>query len=95
MNDYACPICNYDKYDYHYYTEGMWGIVEQHGLCNRCGYRIEQNYCNPIDGFSEPLRKGYSGSKGIYHSKNIRKRLRIKRKYNIKYSNDDRFLNYI
>ena len=33
-----CPICGLMSYDYCSYSDGVWGVVEQHGFCRRCGY---------------------------------------------------------
>ena len=84
-----CPICSYKKYKDVHYTEECYGIVEQHCYCDRCGFVIEQAYSEPIYGFYPPTRKGYKDHNGVYHPKNIKRRKRMKRKYNIKYSNDD------
>ena len=40
----VCPICKSKEWKYTHYTEECWGIVEQHGYCNHCGYMIEQCY---------------------------------------------------
>ena len=90
-----CPVCDYNKYRYVYYTEWGWGTVEQHGYCERCGYTVEQAYSETIVGFTLPARRGWRDRFGKYHEKNIRKRKRMKRKYNIKYSNEDWMLNFI
>ena len=84
-----CPVCGYEKYKDIHYAEECYGIVEQHCFCDRCGYVIEQCYSEPAKGFYPPIKKGHKDSKGIYCPKNFRKRKRIKRKYNIKYSNND------
>lgn len=84
-----CPVCGYREYKYIQYTEFGWGTVEQHGYCDRCGYTIEQSYSPTIEGFQPPIRRGGRDYKGIYHSKNWRKRVRMKRKYGIKYGNND------
>lgn len=90
-----CPICNYDKYEYKSYTENGWGVVEQYGYCDRCGYMIDQCYSRPIDGFCPPRKRGGKGYLGVYYPKNSRKRKRIKRRYNIKYGSEDWKLRYI
>ena len=90
-----CPICNYSKYRYVYYTEEYWGIVEQHGYCKRCGYTIEQAYSGVIEGFTPPSRRGWRDRNGEYHTKNIRQQKRMKRKYNLKYDNNNWMLNFI
>lgn len=91
-NKYKCPVCNYSKYKYIAYSEYGIGTVEQHGYCNRCGYIIEQAYSKPIDGFIPINKRGYKGYEGIYYENNKRKRKRMKRKCNIKYCNEDRWL---
>lgn len=91
-----CPICNSKKYKSVIYTEECWGIVEEHSLCDRCGYMVEMAYSEPIVGFYPPLRKGYRNKyNGVYYAKDIRKRKRIKRKFGIKYSVKDRILSQI
>ncbi len=88
---YKCPVCGSDK-DYHeeVYTEDCYGVVEEHSGCDRCGYRVEMCYSDPIKGFEGYERKGkklpYSGK---YFPKNIRKRKRLKRKLGIKYDSKD------
>ena len=89
-----CPVCNSDKYRYVSYAEECYGIVEQHGRCNRCGYVIEQCYSFPVDGFEPIIRRGHK-CLNKYYPKNKRKRLRMKRKYGIKYGNKDWMLMYI
>lgn len=59
------------------------GVVEQHGTCYRCGYRVEQAYSEAIEGFHD-IRKGFKNAFGVYFSKNVRKHKRIRRKLNIK-----------
>ena len=95
MRTTKCPICGYKKFKDEHYTEGWFGIVEQHCYCDRCGYTIEQAYSEPIGGFRPPIRRGGKDSQGVYHPKNRRKRARVKRKYGIKYSNEDRMLMFI
>lgn len=90
-----CPICNSVKYRYVYYTEECWGIVEQHGYCSQCGFTIEQCYSDTITDFTPAIRKGSTGYKNQYISKNIRKRKRYKRKFKIKYGNKDWQLSYL
>ena len=90
-----CPICGSKNYKFQFWTEFGWGIVEQHGYCEQCGYTINQAYSDTIDGFTPPIKKGGKGYQGRYIKKNIRKRKRYKRKYNIKYSNDDYVLSFI
>lgn len=90
-----CPICGYKKYRYVSYAEECYGIVEQHGYCDHCGYTVEQTYSVPIDGFYPMICKGGKDYFGQYHAKNCRKRKRVKRKFNIKYGNDDWKLMFI
>lgn len=89
-----CPVCG-GKFIVEEYTEEYWGVVERHNYCDRCGYREEQCYNEGISGFEPPIEKGYKGRNEKYIKKNIRKRKRIKRKYNIKYGNKDWIFNYI
>lgn len=84
QNISKCPICGSSDYRYVRYIEEM-GIVEQHGRCNRCGYRIEQAYSYPIEGYDYSTRRGYKDRYGTYHAKNVRKRKRMKHKYGISY----------
>lgn len=96
MIEQRCPICNSKKYKSIIYTEEYWGIVEEHSFCDRCGYMVEMAYSKPIVGFYPPLRKGYKNKyNGVYCGKNIRKRKRVKRKFRIKYSVEDRILSQI
>ncbi len=98
-----CPICGYHEYRYVHYTE-EWGEVEQHGLCERCGYTIEQAYSEPVDGFVPMTKRGYVIEKSVpgtkrtimvYVNKNTRKRKHAKHKYGIKYGNKDYMLCFI
>lgn len=79
-----CPVCKSEK-DFYYvsYSEIMWGTVEQHGSCERCGFFIEQAYSPSVSGIRD-IRRGFRDYKGIYHAKNLRKHKRIRRVYNIK-----------
>ena len=90
----CCPVCNSKDYKYVYYTEEYWGIVEQHGYCERCGYIIEQAYSQPIEGFKLDRKRGYK-LKGKWYAKNTRKRKRMRRKYNIKHTSQDWMLDMI
>lgn len=91
-----CPICGSKQYTDRYYTEECWGIVEEHAYCERCGYTIEMAYSEPIVGFYPPLKKGYKNKwNGKYYNKDIRKRKRMKRKYNIKYDSKNLWLSQI
>ncbi|MDE7425734.1 MAG: hypothetical protein K2N51_18905 [Lachnospiraceae bacterium] len=79
----TCPICKSKTFDYYSYSEWGWGIVEQHGYCNRCGYIIEQAYSPCMEAFLD-VTKGFKNGIGEYVSKNIRKHKRIRRKLNLK-----------
>ena len=82
-----CPVCkNIKGWTYSYYTEEYWGVVEQHGYCERCGFIIEQAYSQPFYGFLAPQKKGHKFN-GKWFGKNIRRRKRLKRKLNISYDN--------
>lgn len=84
-----CPICNSKKYVYTHYRE-EWGLVEQYGYCDRCGYVMQQAY-SPVETGFYPIRKrGYRDSRGVYHASNKKARIRMKRKFNIKYPNEQR-----
>lgn len=87
-----CPVCG-GKFYIEEYAEEYW-TVEVHNYCDRCGYREEQCYNEGFCGFEPPIKKGFKVYKR-YIKKNIRKRKRIKRKYNIKYGNKDWIFNYI
>ena len=87
MKTTKCPICGYDKFKDEHYAEDCY--------CYRCGYRIEQCYSEPVEGFDLPIRKGYKICDGVYIPKNWRKRKRVKRKYGIKYKNKDWTLKHI
>lgn len=75
----TCPMCKSKTFDYCSYSEGYWGIVEQHGYCNRCGYVIEQAYSPSMESFSD-IKKGFKNSFGEYYPKNIRKHKRVRKK---------------
>ena len=55
--------------------------VEQHWYCDRCGFMVEQAYSIPFECFSD-RKKGFKDYKGVYHSKNVKKHKRIRRKCN-------------
>ena len=78
-----CPICNSKNFDYVSYSEECYGIVEQHGYCHRCGYRIEQVYSPIYDAFID-IKRGYKDYNGIYHPKDVKRHKRIRRKLSIK-----------
>lgn len=90
----ACPICRSKKYRDIIYTEECYGTVEEHAYCQRCGYTIEMAYSDPVVGFMPDITRGHKALDG-YRQKNTRIRKRIRRKFNIKRSNEDRFLMYI
>lgn len=75
-----CPICGSDKYQYVSFTEDYWGIVEQHGYCERCGYCIEQVYSPTMEGYMD-IKKGFKTRDG-YVEKNAKKHRRFRRKCN-------------
>ncbi len=83
-----CPICGSTRFEFTSYSEAGWGTVERHGWCGQCGYFEEQAYGPVLCGHSEPTRRGRK-VEGKYFPKNIRKRLRYKRKFEIKYSSND------
>lgn len=83
-----CPICGSKKWKYVSYAEGFYGIIEQHGYCERCGYTVEQSYSQPIAGFELNQTRGRKYN-GKWYGKNTRKRKRMKRKYGIKHTNKD------
>lgn len=89
MSQERCPVCNSAKYAYTHYRE-EWGLVEQYGYCDRCGFTLQQAYSPVKTGFYPIRRRGYRDAKGVYHASNRRVRIRLKRKHNIKYSNEDR-----
>ena len=79
----TCPICASKTFDYVSYSEECYGTVEQHGYCDRCGYRIEQTYSPVYEAFLD-IKKGFKDYYGIYHPKNVKRHKRIRRKLNIK-----------
>lgn len=83
-----CPICKSKTFEYCSYSEYGWGIVEQHGNCNRCGYLIEQAYSPSCDCFWD-VKKGFKDRFGKYYSKNVKKHKRIRRKLGIKRTDYD------
>ena len=55
-----CPICKSKTFEYCSYSDDCWGAmitVERHGNCKRCGYRVEQAYSEPLEGFFLNLNK--------------------------------------
>ena len=83
MNIIECPICHSKTFDYVSYSEECYGIVEQHGYCLRCGYRVEQAYSSVYEAFLD-IKKGFKDALGNYHPKNAKRHKRIRRKQNIK-----------
>ena len=77
----VCPICHHITYDSVSYSEYGRCTVQQHGYCDRCGYMVEQAYSIPFECFSD-RKKGFKDCKGIYHSKNVKKHKRARRKCN-------------
>lgn len=91
-----CPICGYKDYRYVSYSEECFGIVEQHGYCERCGYIVEQAYSEVVGGLELDRTRGYRNAyTGEYLSNNKRKRRRMRRKYHIKHTNKDWWLSMI
>ena len=79
----TCPICKSKSYDYSSYSEYGWGIVEQHGWCSRCGYRVEQAYSPIVEAFYV-VKRGYKLPSGEYVANNKKKHRRLKRKSGVK-----------
>lgn len=94
MKNKICPICGSYKYRSNVYSEWGIGIVEEHSHCKRCGYTVEQCYNRPLGGFMPMIKRGYE-SFGVYYPKNSRKRKRMKRRFHIRYSNEDRYLSLL
>ena len=78
-----CPVCESQTFDYISYSEYGHGTVEQHGYCDRCGYRVEQAYSGALEAFYD-RKKGYKNYFGKYYPKNTKKHKRVRRKLNIK-----------
>ena len=83
MKQIECPICKSSTFEYVSYSEEYWGIVEQHGFCNRCGYRIEQAYSPVYEAFLD-VKRGFKDYLGNYHPKDVKRHKRIRRKLGIK-----------
>lgn len=79
----TCPICKSKTFNYISYSEYPYGVVEQHGICNRCGYIVEQEYTQPMYCFLD-IKKGFKNSQGVYYPKDIKKHKRIRCKIGIK-----------
>ena len=78
-----CPICKSKTFEYISSSEYGIGTVEQHGLCHRCGYIVEQAYSSVYHAFWG-VERGFKLLSGEYISKNIKKHKRIRRKHGIK-----------
>lgn len=83
MDIIECPICHSKTFEYVSYPEDPYGIIEQHGYCIRCGYRIEQVYSPILTAFVD-VKRGFKSPFGGYISKNVKKHKRIRRKLGIK-----------
>ena len=90
-----CPVCNSEKFKSSKYYESM-GLCEEHTYCEQCGYTVEMAYGPVISGFMPSITKGRRNQyDGKFIPKNIRKRARIHKKFNIKRSNEDKLLSLI
>ena len=78
----TCPICKSKTFDHVSYSEFGWGIVEEHGLCKRCGYIIEKAYSPTMEGFMD-IKKGFKNHNDDYIPKDVKRHKRIRRKRNI------------
>lgn len=78
-----CPICKSKTFDYVSYSESGFGTVEQHGLCKRCGFCVEQVYSPVMTCFFD-RKKGFKNHSGKYIPKNVKKHRRIRKKLGIK-----------
>ena len=74
-----CPICHIKTFEYIFFSEDGWGIVEQHGYCDKCGYTVEQAYSPVYEAFYD-IKKGYKDALGRYHPKNVKRHKRIRRR---------------
>ena len=83
MDRIECPICKSKTFDYDSWSEYEYGIVEQHGYCHRCGYRVEQAYSPVYDAFID-IKRGFKDYYGKYHPKDVKRHKRIRRKRGIK-----------
>lgn len=81
-----CPVCKSKTFDYISYSEDCYGIVEQHGYCDRCGYTVEQAYSGILEAFYD-ITRGFKNSFGEYYPKNVKKHKRVRRKLNIRHIN--------
>ena len=78
-----CPICHIKTFEYTSFSEDGWGIVEQHGYCDKCGYTVEQAYSPVYEAFYD-IKKGYKDAFGRYHPKNAKRHKRIRRRLDTK-----------
>ena len=83
MTKIECPICHAKTFDYVSYSEDLYGTIEQHGYCDRCGYRIEQVYSPTLVAFVD-IKRGFKSPFGGYIPKNVKRHKRIRRKFGIK-----------
>ena len=83
MKQIVCPICSSEKFEYVSYSEECYGIVEQHGYCDKCGYTVEQAYSPVFEAFWD-IKRGFKHPSGKYYSKNVKRHKRIRRKLGIK-----------
>lgn len=78
-----CPICHANTFEYFSVSEFGFGLVEQHGYCDRCGFTIEQAYSPVYAGFCDVVR-GFKKHNGEYVPKNTKRHRRVRRKLGIK-----------
>ena len=78
-----CPTCHSKTFEYISFSEEGWGIVEQHGYCDKCGYTVEQAYSPVYEAFYD-IKKGYKDALGRYHPKNAKRHKRIRRRLDTK-----------
>ena len=74
-----CPVCQRKTFRYISYSEYGYGIVEQHGYCDSCGFCVEQAYSPVYECFVD-LKRGIK-SKKQYYPKNIKRHKRNRRKH--------------
>ena len=78
-----CPVCGAKTFDYDSLSEEYLGIVEQHGLCHRCGYVVQQAYSPVYEAFWD-VKRGFRHPYGYYVPKNVKRHKRIRRKLGVK-----------
>lgn len=78
-----CPTCHAKTFEYISFSEEGWGIVEQHGYCDKCGYTVEQAYSPVYEAFYD-IKKGYKDALGRYHPKNVKRHKRIRKRLDTK-----------